>query len=387
MRSAWSPSSAPPSGIGNAVGPVGPAATAPRHRHTRRSGHGAPDGHDPAASPAASGAHVPGGLLVSEHGYTLDLADSLPAGQPPRCRSGSSARTARPVTALRRAHDKELHLIVVRRDLTGFQHLHPSWPPTAPGRPADRAAAGPYRVFADFTPTGHDGAHPRRRRRRRRRLRPRPLPAPSAHRHSRRVHRHARPATSSPGQASQLTLTVSRDGQPVTDLQPYLARLRPPGRAARRRPGLPARAPRRRTRRRAHRGRPGHHLLRRGALAPATTGCSWTSSTAAWCTPPSSPPSPVPVGPRQPAGARSRRPRPPRHRPWPLIGSRRWHRRTAAPTAPNQIELAIGGMTCASCAARIEKKLNRLDGVTATVNYATEKADGHRTPTASRPTT
>ncbi|MCM4081840.1 heavy metal translocating P-type ATPase [Paractinoplanes hotanensis] len=44
------------------------------------------------------------------------------------------------------------------------------------------------------------------------------------------------------------------------------------------------------------------------------------------------------------------------------------------PVAPNQIELAIGGMTCASCAARIEKKLNRMDGVIATVNYATEKA-------------
>ncbi|MFC8262013.1 heavy metal translocating P-type ATPase [Streptomyces sp. NPDC057291] len=39
-----------------------------------------------------------------------------------------------------------------------------------------------------------------------------------------------------------------------------------------------------------------------------------------------------------------------------------------------EIELSIGGMTCASCAARIEKKLNRMDGVTATVNYATEKA-------------
>lgn len=38
------------------------------------------------------------------------------------------------------------------------------------------------------------------------------------------------------------------------------------------------------------------------------------------------------------------------------------------------IELEIGGMTCASCALRIEKKLNKLDGVTATVNYATEKA-------------
>ncbi|GGO46967.1 heavy metal translocating P-type ATPase [Streptomyces lasiicapitis] len=39
-----------------------------------------------------------------------------------------------------------------------------------------------------------------------------------------------------------------------------------------------------------------------------------------------------------------------------------------------QVELSIGGMTCASCAARIEKKLNRMDGVAATVNYATEKA-------------
>jgi len=38
------------------------------------------------------------------------------------------------------------------------------------------------------------------------------------------------------------------------------------------------------------------------------------------------------------------------------------------------VELVIGGMTCASCAARIEKKLNKLDGVNATVNYATEKA-------------
>ncbi|KUO13778.1 heavy metal translocating P-type ATPase [Streptomyces sp. DSM 15324] len=44
----------------------------------------------------------------------------------------------------------------------------------------------------------------------------------------------------------------------------------------------------------------------------------------------------------------------------------------AAPTA--EVELLIGGMTCATCASRVEKKLNRMDGVTATVNYATEKA-------------
>ncbi|MFJ9772330.1 heavy metal translocating P-type ATPase [Kitasatospora sp. NPDC101157] len=46
---------------------------------------------------------------------------------------------------------------------------------------------------------------------------------------------------------------------------------------------------------------------------------------------------------------------------------------TQAP-ASTEVELSIGGMTCASCAARIEKKLNRMDGVSASVNYATEKA-------------
>ncbi|MFE4416680.1 heavy metal translocating P-type ATPase [Streptomyces sp. NPDC056817] len=53
----------------------------------------------------------------------------------------------------------------------------------------------------------------------------------------------------------------------------------------------------------------------------------------------------------------------------------------AAPQTPTadrpgaaEVELLIGGMTCASCAARVEKKLNRIDGVTAAVNFATEKA-------------
>ncbi len=51
---------------------------------------------------------------------------------------------------------------------------------------------------------------------------------------------------------------------------------------------------------------------------------------------------------------------------------------TTALSGPvTEIELAIGGMTCASCAHRIERKLNKLDGVTASVNYATEKARVH----------
>ncbi|MFE3107552.1 heavy metal translocating P-type ATPase [Kitasatospora indigofera] len=51
---------------------------------------------------------------------------------------------------------------------------------------------------------------------------------------------------------------------------------------------------------------------------------------------------------------------------------------SSGPTAPaaagERVELSIGGMTCASCAARIEKKLNRMDGVEAVVNFATERA-------------
>ncbi|QPP08746.1 copper-translocating P-type ATPase [Streptomyces bathyalis] len=46
----------------------------------------------------------------------------------------------------------------------------------------------------------------------------------------------------------------------------------------------------------------------------------------------------------------------------------------APSTGEQRVELSIGGMTCASCAARVEKKLNRMDGVSASVNYATEKA-------------
>ena len=55
-----------------------------------------------------------------------------------------------------------------------------------------------------------------------------------------------------------------------------------------------------------------------------------------------------------------------------------------APTGTAPVELAIGGMTCAACANRVEKRLNKMEGVTATVNFATEKArvtfEGEPTP-------
>jgi Cu+-exporting ATPase len=59
--------------------------------------------------------------------------------------------------------------------------------------------------------------------------------------------------------------------------------------------------------------------------------------------------------------------------------------KTGATAGTGVVELAVGGMTCTSCAARIEKKLNRLDGVDASVNYATEKATIHYDPAAVSP--
>ena len=59
----------------------------------------------------------------------------------------------------------------------------------------------------------------------------------------------------------------------------------------------------------------------------------------------------------------------------------------SAPPATQRVDLPIEGMTCAACASRIERKLNTLEGVEATVNYATERAtvsfDGERVDAAA----
>ena len=51
--------------------------------------------------------------------------------------------------------------------------------------------------------------------------------------------------------------------------------------------------------------------------------------------------------------------------------------------AQSEVKLDLEGMTCASCASRIEKRLNKLDGVEATVNFATEQATVHHAPDVS----
>ncbi|MFD7736030.1 hypothetical protein ACFV6F_37300 [Kitasatospora phosalacinea] len=215
-------------GVGHAVGPAPAPTTQP---HT--AGHGTPatpaaptapgdHGEEPGA---AHGDHQVGGLQVADRGYTLRLDRTVvPAGGPTELSFQVLAPDGSPLTAYRPAHEKELHLIVASRDLTDFQHLHPvraadgTW--TAP---ASIPAAGDYRVFADFTPAAetdpltlgadlHAAGD----------YRPAALP-----RTGRTVTVDGYTLTLTgdltPGRPGRLAFAVSRDGRPVTDLDPYLA--------------------------------------------------------------------------------------------------------------------------------------------------------------------
>ena len=122
-----------------------------------------------------------------------------------------------------REQTKLLHLILVRSDLTGYQHLHPTL--GADGAftiPIEVDRPGRYRAIADFTSGGEryvldtDLDAPGR-------AAEAPLPAPAtvARTDGYQVELQ-RPSTLSAGSSTGLTFDVSRDGQPVRDLQPYL---------------------------------------------------------------------------------------------------------------------------------------------------------------------
>ena len=96
---------------------------------------------------------LPGGLLVSDRGYTLEPVDA-PADEFAFRIAGPDGQ---PVTRYDVAHDKQMHLIVARRDLSGFRHVHPE---LAAGRHlAGRHPAGRCRAVA-----GVRRLHPDRRR-------------------------------------------------------------------------------------------------------------------------------------------------------------------------------------------------------------------------------
>ena len=166
--------------------------------------------------------HEVGGLESSAHGYTLSLAEAQPGQGRQRVGFTVIGPDGRPVTAYDEQHERDLHLIVVRRDLTGFQHVHPRLDVTT-GRWTTRVdlLPGAWRLLADFWPSGGEplvlGADllvPGD-------FTPEPLGADqlTAHVDGYDV---TLDGSVEAGEETVLTATVTRDGEPVTDLQPYL---------------------------------------------------------------------------------------------------------------------------------------------------------------------
>jgi hypothetical protein len=209
-------------GVGNVVGPVGTAAgAAAAGEHAMGAEPAA--GHDDGAAHEASAADLPSGLAVSDRGYTLDLAErALPPGPAVPVAFRILGTDGEPVTDYIVEHEVDLHLIAVRRDLGGFQHVHPELGTDGVWRVPLALDPGAWRLFADFTPTalgenltlGTDVSVPGD-------YSAAALPAESP---TTEVDGFTVVLAGSlePGQASELTLSVSRDGRPVTDLQPYL---------------------------------------------------------------------------------------------------------------------------------------------------------------------
>ncbi len=199
--------------------PVAPAGAG----HGGGEAHGT-GGHEGAPAPAPAAAAAASGLAVSHDGLTLDVErTTFPAGRaaPLRLRiTDARGRVVRDGFEL--AHERELHLIVVRRDTAGFQHLHPRKGPDGTWTTAlTLPEAGVYRMYADVTIGG-----------RQRTLatdlfvpgdfRPEPLPAPA------RVDRTGALAVALDGAGARagrettLRFAVTRDGAPFERLEPYL---------------------------------------------------------------------------------------------------------------------------------------------------------------------
>jgi hypothetical protein len=162
------------------------------------------------------------GLSVSENGLTLDLVRRTAQ----RDKTFPLAfrilgKDGRPVRRFDVEHTKRMHLIVVRRDLSGFQHVHPRLSPDGTWTtPLTLAEAGTYRVFADFSVDGRpttladdlqvDGA-----------VRSRELPPPSKSAETDGFRVRLTDGAVRADEESTLTFDVTRDGRPVS-LEDYL---------------------------------------------------------------------------------------------------------------------------------------------------------------------
>lgn len=209
-------------GIAGAVVPE--SAVAGWTEGVETAGHGG--GHDSeSAESTTTVEETMNGLALGGGGYVLSPIDGpAAAGESGELSFQIQDATGDPVTDYTTSHEKDLHLIVVRADGSQFRHVHPvldestgTW-----STPWEWSEAGSYRVYADFTPAGEDASSLTLTR-------------------TVQVAGEFDPVTLSPtrvdevggftvsvdgelvtGSSSELTITITRDGDPVTALEPYL---------------------------------------------------------------------------------------------------------------------------------------------------------------------
>jgi hypothetical protein len=192
---------------------------------------------DPLRDPAAEASHghametsahgvastATPGLAVAEGGYRLSPEESaLPLGRTTELAFRILDADGAPVTAFDVEHTRRMHLIVVRRDLTGYQHLHPRMDSSGRWSVGLRfPAAGVYRAYADFSTGGKrmtlaaDLAVPGA-------FRPLALPTPAPVDEAGGYRAELSTAHVGAGESAELDYSLSRDGRPLDGVEPYL---------------------------------------------------------------------------------------------------------------------------------------------------------------------
>ncbi len=205
---------------GAAAGPFGDPTAQTAPTAPAASEHGA---EQPAAAQSKAEGKLPPGLSVADNGYVLNLAqNTLPAQTQQTFSFRIGTISGDTITKFDVEHAKKLHLVLARRDGSGFQHVHPEMAGDGTWSvPLTLPTAGSYRVFADFTPENGAkttlGAD---------------IQVAGAY-EPQQFTEDVRESTVdgyavrlggdlTAGAESFVTTTITKDGQPVTDLQPYL---------------------------------------------------------------------------------------------------------------------------------------------------------------------
>ena len=198
----------------------------------QRQGRTAVAATGPEVEPAATdhSAHMVmqtfGGLSVADAGYLLSPEETiLTPGKPTTLRFRVLDANGATVRTFKTIHEKKLHLIVVRRDMTNYQHLHPSLASDGTWSISlTLPVPGTYRMFADFAPTGlvdrdsiilgadlFSGGETE--------VEPLHRPTASTDVSGLRVKVETQPRA---GEATPVKFTITRNGLPVDDLEPFL---------------------------------------------------------------------------------------------------------------------------------------------------------------------